>query len=332
MLLGERDRVRRSPDARMTAERSVSAARDMGHDAERYRSSASANADSLGAVEPSTVSILLTCHNRRERTLACLESLSGNTVPGVMVDVRLVDDASDDGTVEAVASTYPDVEITRGSGDLYWGGGMRLAFRRAVPVNPDYLLWLNDDVVLERGALERLLVTYAILCAEGQPRSIVAGSTCDPQTGATTYGAVRRTSRLRRMAFAQIAPTDTPQSCDTMNGNVVLIPRSVYSVVGNVDERFTHAMGDFDYGLRARSAGCQVFLAPGHVGTCSDNPRSGTYKDTTASRGERLRRVASPKGLPFAEWAALCRRHGGPLWPALALSPYVRMMAGRRPR
>ena len=212
MLLGERDRVRRSSDARMTAEKWVSAARGTGHDAERYRSSARANADSLGAVEPATVSILLTCHNRRERTLACLESLSGNTVPGVMVDVRLVDDASDDGTVEAVASTYPDVEITRGSGDLYWGGGMRLAFRRAVPENPDYLLWLNDDVVLERGALERLLVTYAMLCAEGQPRSIVAGSTCDPQTGATTYGAVRRTSRLRRMAFAQVAPTDAGTS------------------------------------------------------------------------------------------------------------------------
>jgi GT2 family glycosyltransferase len=249
-----------------------------------------------------------------------------------MVDVRLVDDASDDGTVEAVASTYPDVEITRGSGDLYWGGGMRLAFRRAVPENPDYLLWLNDDVVLDTDALKRLLATYAALCAERQPLSVVAGSTRDPLTGTTTYGGVRRTSRLRRMAFAQVAPTDAPQSCDTMNGNVVLIPRSVYSVVGNVDERFTHAMGDIDYGLRARSAGCQVFLAPGHVGTCSGNFRAGTYLDETLSRRERLRRVASPKGLPFAEWAALCRRHGGPLWPALALSPYVRMMAGRRPR
>jgi GT2 family glycosyltransferase len=304
----------------------------MGHDAERYRSFARANADALGAVVPATISALLTCHNRREQTLACLESLRATAIPGITIDVHLVDDASNDGTAEAVAAAYPDVEITSGPGDLYWGGGMRLAFRRAVPENPDYLLWLNDDVVVERDALERLLVTYARLCAEGQPRSIVAGSTRDPLTGTTTYGGVRRASRLRRMAFAQVAPTDAPQSCDTMNGNVVLVPRSVYSVVGNIDERFTHAMGDIDYGLRARSAGCQVFLAPGHVGTCSGNPRAGTYLDGTLSRRERLRRVASPKVLPFAEWAALCRRHGGRLWPALALSPYVRMMAGRRPR
>jgi GT2 family glycosyltransferase len=242
----------------------------------------------------------------------------------------LVDDGSNDGTAEAVAAAYPDVEITRGSGDLFWGGGMRLAFTRAVPARPDYLLWLNDDVVLNPDALERLLATYAALCAERQPLSVVAGSTRDPQTGTTTYGGVRRTSLLRRMAFAQVAPTDTPQSCDTMNGNVVLVPRSVYSVVGNIDETFTHAMGDLDYGLRARSAGCQVFLAPGHVGTCGVNPLAGTFRDATLSRHERLSRVASPKGLPLAEWAAFCRRHGGPLWPALALSPYVRMMAEPR--
>jgi GT2 family glycosyltransferase len=215
---------------------------------------------------------------------------------------------------------------------LFWGGGTRLAFTRAVPARPDYLLWLNDDVVLDPDAVKRLLATYAALCAERQPLSIVAGSTRDPQTGATTYGAVRRTSPLRPMSFALVEPTDTPQRCDTMNGNVVLIPRSVYSVVGNIDEKFTHGMGDYDYGLRARSAGCQVFLAPDRFGDCKGNPIAGTFRDATLSRRERLRLVASPKGIPIAEWVAMCRRHSGPLWPASALSPYVRIMVGRRRR
>jgi GT2 family glycosyltransferase len=207
---------------------------------------------------------------------------------------------------------------------------MRFAFIRAMPTLPDYLLWLNDDVVLDPDALKRLLATFAVLCASRQPLSVVVGSTRDSQTGATTYGGFRRTSRLRRMDFARVAPTDTPQSCDTMNGNVVLIPRSVYSIVGNIDEKLRYAMGDLDYGLRARSAGCQVFLAPGHVGTCSENPRAGTWRDETLSRRERLRRAVLPNELPVAQWVALCRRHGGPLWPALALSPYVRLMVGRR--
>jgi GT2 family glycosyltransferase/glycosyltransferase involved in cell wall biosynthesis len=330
--LSLKDRDQRSRDLRVTAERWFSPERGVAQYSDLYRSYARASAASFASVEPATIGALLTCHNRREHTLVCLESLRATAIPGITIDVHLVDDASNDGTAEAVAAAYPDVEITRGSGDLFWGGGMRLAFTRAVPARPDYLLWLNDDVALDADALERLLVTYAALCAERQPLSVVVGSTRDPQTGATTYGGVRRTSRLRRMAFALVAPTDTPQSCDTMNGNVVLIPRSVYSVMGNMDERFTHAGGDTDYGLRARSAGCQVFLAPGHVGTCSVNPRAGTFRDETLSRRERLRRVTSPKGLPIAEWAALCRRHGGPLWPVLALSPYVRIIAGRRSR
>jgi GT2 family glycosyltransferase/glycosyltransferase involved in cell wall biosynthesis len=332
LCLGRKDRDQGSRDLRATAERWFSPARGVAQYADLYRSSARASAASFASVEPATIGALLTCHNRREHTLACLESLRVTAIPGITVDVHLVDDASNDGTREAVAAAYPDVEINPGSGELFWGGGMRLAFTRAVPARPDYLLWLNDDVVLDPDALERLLATYAALCAERQPLSVVVGSTCDPQTGTTTYGGVRRTSLLRRMAFALVAPTDTPQSCDTMNGNVVLIPRSVYSVVGNIDETFTHAMGDLDYGLRARSAGCQVFLAPGHVGTCGVNPLAGTFRDATLSRHERLSRVASPKGLPLAEWAAFCRRHGGPLWPALALSPYVRIMAGRRSR
>ena len=330
--LDRKDRDQRSRDLRATAERWFSPVRGVAQYADLYRSSARASAASFASVEPATIAALLTCHNRREYTLACLESLRAAAVPGITVDVHLVDDGSNDGTAEAVATAYPEVEINRGSGDLFWGLGMRFAFTRAVPTHPDYLLWLNDDVVLDPDALKRLLATYAALCAGRQPLSVVVGSTRDPQTGATTYGGVRRTSRLRRMAFALVTPTDTPQSCDTMNGNVVLIPRSVYSVVGNIDVRFPHAMGDTDYGLRARSAGCQVFLAPGHVGTCSGNPRAGTSRDETLSRRQRLRKVVSPNELPVAEWVAICRRHGGPLWPVLVLSPYVRLIVGRRRR
>jgi GT2 family glycosyltransferase/glycosyltransferase involved in cell wall biosynthesis len=328
--LSRKDREERSKSLRATAERWFSPARGVAQFADLYRASVHASPASFAPTGSVVIAVLITSHNRREQTLACLRRLHANTAPGIAVVVHLVDDASTDGTMEAVAATFPDVEITVGSGDLFWGGGMRLAFNRAVPASPDFMLWLNDDVVLDPDALERLLATYATLCAKRQPLSLVVGSTRDHRTGDTTYGGVQRNSRLRRMAFSIIEPTDTPQTCETMNGNVVIIPRSVYSVVGNTDERFTHSMGDFDYGLRARSAGCQVFVAPGHYGTCNLNVLEGTFRDTALSRRERLRHAASTKGIPPAEWAAFCRRHGGPLWPALVISPYVRMMVRRR--
>lgn len=331
--LDRADRGVRSRQLRATAERWFSPARGVAQYEDLYRRSASAQSHARTPIEPATIAVLLACHNRRQHTMECLESLRAASVPGIAVDVHLVDDASSDGTADAVAAAYPDVEITRGSsGDLFWGGGMRLAFDRAVTAKPDHLLWLNDDVVLDRDALAQLLATYATLCAERQLLSIVAGATRDPKTGATTYSGVRRHSRLRRMAFTLVEPMGEPQPCETMNGNIVLVPRSVYSVVGNVDQRFTHAMGDFDYGLRARSAGCQVFVAPRTLGTCSANSRSGTFRDEAASGPERLRRAASIKGLPFSEWAEFCRRYGGPLWPVLTISPYVRTFMTARQR
>ena len=47
---------------------------------------------------------LLTCHNRKEKTLACLKSLYRNMPE---VDVYLTDDGCADGTAEAVKSIFP---------------------------------------------------------------------------------------------------------------------------------------------------------------------------------------------------------------------------------
>jgi GT2 family glycosyltransferase len=157
----------------------------------------------------------------------------------------------------------------------------------------------------------------------------VVGATRDPLSGATTYGGLRRISKWRRMAFTLVAPGDAPLECTSMNGNIVLVPRSVYTLVGNIDERFTHSMGDIDYGLRLRAKGCRILLAPDHAGSCAKNSSAGTYRDRNLSRGERLRRAVSTKGLPPLEWISLCRRHGGPLWPVLAVSPFVRMTVQR---
>jgi len=90
-----------------------------------------------------------------------------------------------------------------------------------------------------------------------------------------------------------------------MNGNCVLIPRSAAERVGNLDARFTHRMGDLDYGFRARRAGCALWIAPGYVGTCAANAPA----DETLPVRERWRRLLGPKGLPPREWWVFTWRH-----------------------
>lgn len=42
------------------------------------------------------------------------------------------------------------------------------------------------------------------------------------------------------------------EKIDSFNGNIVLIPLSVFNILGFNDNYFTHSFGDLDYGLRAK--------------------------------------------------------------------------------
>jgi len=131
-----------------------------------------------------TIAALLTCFNRKEKTLACLKALFNQALPAnVDISAYLVDDASTDGTAAAVQQTYPQVKIFSGDGNLFWNGGMRVAFSEAMKDDPDYYLWLNDDTRLDPEALNVLLTTSSELMKKGEKRAIVAGSTRDPEIG-----------------------------------------------------------------------------------------------------------------------------------------------------
>lgn len=271
------------------------------------------------------ISVLLTCHNRRAKTLECVRRLVAQEHVAGEVRAILLDDGCTDGTADAVRAEFPQVRLLHGDGQLYWCGGMRMAFAEAIRENPDYYLWLNDDVLLDPGALESLMETHKLLAVRGQEASIVVGATGDPDTGLPTYGGVVRCSWWHPFKYRLVPPGPEPLPCDTMNGNCVLLPRSVVQKVGNLDPAFTHAMGDFDYGLRARGAGVAVYVAPGTLGSCPTNAPEGTWQDGTLPLRERWRRVRTPTGLPPREWRVLTRRHGGWFWPLFWVLPYVRM-------
>ena len=264
--------------------------------------------------EDRRIAAVMAVYNRRELTLACLSSLSAQRVPGATLDVYVLDDASNDGTSEAIAEHFPEITLLHADGKQYWNGGMRRAFGAAIAQDYDYYLWMNDDTCLDEGALALLLDAEQFVGDRGATPAIVAGSTRHPDTGELTYGGVVRASRWRPLRHELVAPGDEPRSCDTMNGNATLIS----------DPAFVQQMGDFDYGLRARQAGCSVWIAPGTVGTCASHP---PRRPGERPLSEELRQLWSIKELTPKSWAVFCRRWAGRLWPLYWLSPYVHRSA-----
>ena len=241
------------------------------------------------------------------------------------MQVFLVDDASTDGTYGAIQEAFPKVRLIRGTGTLFWNRSMHLAFGLALKEDFDYFLWLNDDTLLEDAALSCLLDSVSKLKQDGIT-AIVAGNTKDPLTQRHTYGGIVKGFRLRPAAFQLAAPSLVSMlSCDTMNGNCTLIPRSVASTIGNLDDRFSHNFGDIDYGLRAVKAGFAIYMTPGFIGVCRANSDVGTWKDRNLSLRNRFSLLASPKGCPWGEWLHFTKRHLGMKWLLYAPSPYVKV-------
>jgi GT2 family glycosyltransferase len=273
------------------------------------------------------VAVLMTCHNRKEQTLACLAALYGQALPAeTEIASYLVDDGSSDGTGAAVRALYPQVVVLDGDGNLFWNRGMHWAFAEALKGSYSYYLWLNSDTELAAGALRVLLHTHRALVDAGRPLSLVVGSTRDRVTGCHTYGGQRRTTSWHPFRLVLVPPGNVPLRVDTMNGNCVLIHSEVTSRVGNLDPIFSHAMGDTDYGFRATRMGCSVWAAPGYLAECTANSLAGSWYDPTVPLRARWRMVRQEKGLPPRDWRRLCRRHAGLAWALFFCAPYIKLI------
>lgn len=113
------------------------------------------------------VGAVVLSYNRRELTVACLRSLA--TVPDVRV--LLVDNASADGTVEAVRKGLPGVEVLALPENRGYGGGMNAGVERLLAEGAEYVLLLNNDTLFpDPGFAQKLAAAL-----DADARAAVAG-------------------------------------------------------------------------------------------------------------------------------------------------------------
>lgn len=256
-----------------------------------------------------TVAVLMTVHSRKTATLTCLDRFfqQADTLRGegkYEFPVFMVDDGSTDGTAEAVRERYPQVEIIKGDGTLFWNQGMRRAWDEAESrLKPDFFLWVNDDTTLLEGKLAVLMETSEFF----RHKAIVVG-TCTDKNDNLSYGGRTRSGKI-------IAPDEAiPLPCYTFNGNLVLVPRSVYRILGNLDQVYRHTFGDYDYGVRAYRKDVPRVVAPGVLANCNRNPGVEKWRDASVPLRDRLRYLESPKGRPFKEQFRFDLRDKGIFW------------------
>jgi len=268
-----------------------------------------------------SIAVLLTCHNRKNKTVACLKSLFDAMQTNNLrrVEVFLVDDGSTDGTSDAIREHFPDVNVIHGNGDLYWNQGMRLAWEMAIKQdNFDFYLWLNDDVLLEDLVLNEIFECYEEILNTYNQYALITGA-CRNSNFENVFSYGGRTDS------ENVIPNGELQKCKYINGNVVLIPKIIFDKLGNLSPDYTHAMGDFDYGLRSIEAGFQNYTTKNYIGVCpiNDQPQ---WSNPEVPIRKRLKLFTSPNGLNFKEYIVFRKKFWGSRWIIFAIKAYIRVL------
>lgn len=224
------------------------------------------------------IAVLLTCHNRKDLTVACIGSTiraMENFEGHISLHFFLTDDACTDGTPEAAMDAAGDIPMTiiGAGGNAFWAGGMRMAWNKAIEFGGfDFYLLLNDDTEAWDNLFGELLRCDEFAKSTFGKQGIYSGNTSwkHDRTKISFGGKVAGKGLLKR--FVRLQPSGVPQHCDIVNGNILMVPNTVVETIGIFPECYIHGAADNDYGMRANKHKLPVLITGGFCGSCdADN-------------------------------------------------------------
>lgn len=258
-----------------------------------------------------TIAVLITCHNRKDTTLSCLGRLFSIRKD---IDVYCVDDNSTDGTADAIRENFPQVNLIRGDGNLFWCRGMRKAWVEASRSRDyDFYFWLNDDLLLYDDCFEEMQKCSELM----NHKAVIAGLVQEATSKRVIYGGYDKAKHL-------IEANGKLNEVYHLNGNFVLVPKYVFEKLGVFDPVYHHDLGDVAYGREASKQGLHVCTSRKYIG-CTEaalQSKDARIRLNGVSVVKRFKKLYSPLGSnPFITFHFLSRYEG--ICKAVAFFVYV---------
>lgn len=209
------------------------------------------------------VAIILVNWNGYEDTLACLESLQQLDYPAYTVIV--VDNGSNDDSVDRIRASYPDVVLIETGKNLGFVGGNNIGLKHPQATTADYALLLNNDTEVSADFLSLL-----VEAAEADPEIGIVGPTIyyfdEPQKIWSAGGIIDWQKGVTSMA--NLNETDegqlgtTPRPMDFVTGCALLIKNKVMKQVGLLDPRFFAYYEETEWCVRVNQVGFKILHIP----------------------------------------------------------------------
>lgn len=217
------------------------------------------------------VEIVTPVHNRRDITLQCLRSLRRLRGEKLKFHTIIVDDGSTDGTSEAIEREFPEVQIVKADGTLFFTEGTNAGVRAALQHDPKYVLMMNDDQVFDPDFLR-----YMVETAEANERSVVGSLLLLWDTPHKLFqvspvwdtwaGGWRHWQKQTVWTIPQKA-----WEVEIIVGNCVLVPVQAIRECGLMNSARYPNFGDAEYTPRLRKNGWRLLIDPRARVFCQPN-------------------------------------------------------------
>ena len=200
------------------------------------------------------VSIAIPTYNRKRDVLECLESLQKLSYPNY--EIIVVDNASTDGTAEAIRQRFPGVKLIRSDRNLGVTGGRNLGIKHS---NGEYIFFLDHDTIVDKNVLSELVAVMRddgkiglagpIVYYYDDPKRLwAAGASVNLITGKVSFNAASQidNGQLGKLMEVQVLPT------------AFLVRVEVIDRIGLFDDTYFATYEDTDFSFRIREAGYKV--------------------------------------------------------------------------
>jgi len=215
------------------------------------------------------LSICILTRQARDLLRACLRSLAEHT-HDITYEVIVVDNASDDGTLDMLRDEFPTVRVIANAHNA----GFTRASNQAIRVSTGrYVLLLNNDTLILPAAFDRLvafadrhpeigIVSPQVLNRDGTLQKQCRRSFATPWDLFCYFSGLATLfprSRLFGRYLMTFMDANVTHPADAVSGSCMLIRRAVLDQIGLLDERFFAYQEDTDLCFRAHHAGWQVY-------------------------------------------------------------------------
>jgi GT2 family glycosyltransferase len=216
------------------------------------------------------LSIIIVNWNTRDYLIKCINSIYENLdrISQKKVEIMVVDNASTDGSADAVLEKYPEVILLSMDTNLGFARSNNIAARQS---HGEFLIFINPDTVVHPPAISILFNYLSLNHTIGAVGPRILNQDGSVQISIwpkpTLFRECWRLFHLDRLIPISQYPdskiySKNPQPVDVMSGAFFVIRRSVFEVLGGFDEQFFIYSEEIDLFVRMESKNWLLFLIP----------------------------------------------------------------------